>query len=72
MTNLAWRDHVSQPTMIRTNSGRVFTGTDIRLVEDSGRVIVGDLHREVRVIKSSGRRFSNGLLVNGEKVWARQ
>lgn len=67
MTDLACREHDGQPSTARTTGGRCLTGADIHLVEGSGRVIAGDLKSEARVIKSSGSRFSSGLVVDGEK-----
>ena len=70
MTDLVRRDQANH-SVIKPANGSFVKPANIHLVEDSGRVIVGDLHREVRVIKSSGRRFSNGLVLDGKKVWER-
>ena len=60
MANLACRDHESQP-LARSRNGKVVKQADIHMVEDSGRVLVGDLQKEVWIVKSSGRQPSNGL-----------
>ena len=70
MMNLASREPNERPVLARRDSEKMDVGRDIQLVEGSGRVLVGELGREVKVVKESGRRFSNGLLIDGEKVWA--
>ena len=70
MTDLVRRDQANH-SVVKPATSKVVEPANIHLVKDSGRVIVGDLHREVRVIKSSGRRFSNGLVLDGKKVWER-
>jgi len=67
MTDLACREHDGQPSTARTAGGRGLTGADIHLVEGSGRVIVDDLNSEAQAMKSSGSRFSSGLVVDGER-----
>ena len=68
--NLACREHDVRPVLVRRDSDKIVVRPDIQLVEGSGRVLVGELGREVKVVKESGRRFSNGLMIDGEKVWA--
>ncbi len=67
MTDLACREQDGQPSIARTAGGRGLSGADIHLVEGSGRVIAGDLKSEAGVMKSSGSRFSSGLVVDGKK-----
>ncbi len=67
MTDLACREHDDQPSTAETAGGRGLSGADIHLVEGSGRVIAGDLKSEARIMKSSGSRFSSGLVVDGER-----
>jgi len=67
MTDLACREHDDRPSTAGTAVGRGLTGADIHLVEGSGRVIAGDLNSEARVVKSSGSRFSSGLVIDGER-----
>lgn len=67
MTDLACREHDDQPSSARTAGGEGLSGADIHLVEGSGRIIAGDLNSEARVMKSSGNRFSSGLVVDGER-----
>ncbi|KAL8826611.1 MAG: hypothetical protein Q9191_003692 [Dirinaria sp. TL-2023a] len=70
MMNLACREYDERPVLARRDSDRLLVRRDIQLVEGSGRVLVGELGKEVKVVKESGRRFSNGLVIDGEKVWA--
>lgn len=67
MTDLACREHDDQPRTTETTGGRGLIGADIHLVDGSGRVIGGDLTSEARVMKSTGIRFSSGLVVDNDR-----
>lgn len=66
MTDLACREQHPQAMFKQNPSGRV-AGHNIRVVRGSGRVLTGDLHDEAQTSNSSGSRFSDGLVIDGEK-----
>lgn len=69
MASLATQEHGERPVFVRRDSDKLEVRRDIQLVEGSGRVLVGELGKEIKVMKDSGRRFSNGLVIDGEKIW---